>query len=546
NPRGVLLPEPIDSSTQLLDASAAFTGENHRFSFAYHGSIFRNNISAVTWQNPYSNTPWVGGSSGLPADFRVPFGQIGVAPDNQFHQLAANGSFDFSSTTRLSLAGTRGRMTQNEAFLPYTINPGLASVGLPRNSLGGVIETTFLNAKLSMRPVRNLSVNATLRFEDRDNKTPLSEYIYVGGDIQLQPQPGSNTDRVRTNLPRSRRQEQFTLDADYRIASAIGIKAGYDHEIVKRTFAEVERATENTYRLELRHTSANAWTANASIAILERRGTNYLYNLPYLGSYTSPAFISGLTAANGCTVPMDCVRTRPLQNKFFMADRNRGRARINFGFTPDAAWSLQTRLDVNRDRFPNTTYGVIDTNSWSASGDIAYIHSEDLTATLFTTFENQRSRERSRQIVNSDPAVRSGAESDWLNDFADKAFSIGFAARYTGLFGGRLELNADVIAVRGRSPISTSVGSAVTAAQNPAAPLPDLRVRSDNINLAARYKLDPASTLRLNYFYRRLNSADWAYEQVGATTLALVIGTNETPPQYAIHGVGVSYIRTFR
>ena len=543
NPRTVLLPEPIDSSTQLIDASVAFSGDSHRFTIAYHGSVFRNNVGAVGWQNPYSSAPWVGGATGLPTAFPLLAGQISVAPDNQAHQLSASGACDFFSATRLTLTGTRGRMTQNEAFLPYTITPGLATTALPRTSLNGLVETTYLNAKLSMRPMRNLSVNATLRYEDRDNRTPLSEYIYIGGDIQLQPRSGSNSDRIRTNLPRSRRQETMTLDADYRIAPGIAIKGGWDHENVKRTFAEVDQATENTYRVELRHSSMGPLTANASYALLVRRGNQYLYNLPYLSSFTSPAFIAGLLAANGCAVAIDCVRTGPQQNKFYMADRDRERSRLMIGYMPDAALSLQMRLDVNRDRYPHSPYGVVDAQNWSLSTDLGYVFSEDFSGTLFHTFEDNRSRERSRQFTT---AAASTPNADWFNQLVDRTSSLGIGMRYKGLLGGRLELNADAIAVRGRTPIFTSVGSAVSVAQNPATGLPDLVARSDNINLNARYSPDRRNSVRLNYFYRRLNSADWAYQQVGPATLTNVIGTNEVPAHFRVHAVGVSWVRTFR
>ena len=546
NPRSVLIPEPINSSTQLIDASLAFSGDDHRFTLAYHGSLFKNNISALTWQNPYTSAPWVGGVTGLAANFPLLNGQIGVAPDNQFHQFSASGSYDFSTSTRVTLTGSRGRMSQNEAFLPYSINPGLATTGLPRNSLNGLVETTFLNARLAMRPVRNLSLSASLRYEDRHNKTPLSEFIYIGGDIQLQPQPGSSSDRIRTNLPRSRRQTQMTLDADYRLSAMTAVKAGWDIDSVKRTFAEVERATENTYRIELRQGSMGPWTATASFALLVRRGTQYLYNLPYLASYTSTSFISNLVAANGCVVLIDCIRNGPLQNKFYMADRDRERTRIMVGFLPNSLLSLQARVDVNRDQYPKSQYGITGANSWSASADLGLVFSDDFTATFFYSAEDQRSRERSRQIFSFDAAGTNSADTDWVNQFVDKTSSIGFGLRYKNLLGDKLELGVDAIAVRGRTPISTTVGPATPAAQNPALALPDLRAHSDNLNLSARYVMDRRSTLRLNYFYRRLNSADWAYEQMNAATLTSVIGTNQTPARYQIHGVSAAYVRTFR
>ena len=544
NPRAMLLPEPINSSTQLLDASLAYNRENLRATIAYHGSIFKNNIASLIWQNPYTSAPWVGAGTPLPANFPLPFGQLGEAPDNQFHQLSLSGTHEFSSTTRLTMTATRGRMTQNESFLPYTINPGLTTTALPRTSLNGVVETSFVNARLGMRPMRNLRISATLRHEDRDNKSPQSEFLYIGGDVQLQPPPGANTDRTRTNLPRSRRQTQMTLDADFRLTPSLALKGGMEHDDVTRTFAEVEHAIENTYRIELRQSGMGAWNTSASVAHLARRGANYVYNLPFLASYTSPAFIAGLAAANGCTIAIDCIRAGPLQRKFYMADRDRARARFSVGYTPDAALSLQARLDVNRDNYPRTLYGVTDSRNWTANAEAAYVFSEWMSASFFLTIDDQRLRERGRQNVN--PALAGNADADWWNQLTDKTVSVGLGVRRHGLLGGKLELNADAISVRGRTPISTNVGQGVTPAQNPATALPNLTARAENLNLTARYALDRRSAIRLNYFFRRLDGADWALQNVTATTLANVIGTREIPARATVHGIGVSFIRAFR
>ena len=136
--------------------------------------------------------------------------------------------------------------------------------------------------------------------------------------------------------------------------------------------------------------------------------------------------------------------------------------------------------------------------------------------------------------------------SDWENRFADKTQSVGVGLRYKGLLGGRLELDFDAVAVRGRTPVNTTVGPAVTAAWNPASALPDLVSRTDTVTVAARYALDRHSALRVNYFYRRVSSQDWAYQQVGPATITSLIGTNEVPARYAVLGVGVSYVATFR
>ena len=543
NPRAMLLPEPIDSSTQLLDASLAYAGEDLRATVAYHGSIFRNHIGALVWQNPFTSAPWVGPGTPLPANFPLPMGQAGEAPDNQFHQLSITGAYEFSSSTRLTIVGSRGRMSQNELFLPYTINPGLAMIAPPRGSLGGVVDTSFLNAKLALRPLRNVNVFAGLRFEERDNKTPQSEYLYVGGDAQLQPPPAAPTDRVRTNLPRSRRQTQLTLDADYRMAPGMAIKAGWEHDDTTRTFAEVEHAIENTFRIEFRRSGLDAWTTSAGLAHLARRGSPYLANLPFLASYTSSAFIANLAAAAGCAVAIDCIRAGPLQRKYYMADRDRDRLRLYAGYAPDAALSLQARVDANVDRYPRTTYGVTDARSVSANVEAGYAFDDNLSANIFATREHQRQRERSRQNLN--PALAGNADADWWNLLIDNTTSFGAGIRRQGLMGGKLELTADAIVVRGRMPIATTVGVGVSPGMNPASALPDVTLRSENLSLSARITIDRRSALRLRAFYQHLDSADWAYQQVGVNTLLNVMGTGETPARHSVYGFGVSWVRRF-
>ncbi|MEO6624643.1 MAG: MtrB/PioB family outer membrane beta-barrel protein, partial [Burkholderiaceae bacterium] len=222
------------------------------------------------------------------------------------------------------------------------------------------------------------------------------------------------------------------------------------------------------------------------------------------------------------------------------------RARLGVGYNPDAAISLQARLDLNRDRFLNSPYGVIDASSGAAGADLGYVFSDDFNGTLFYGFEDQRTRERSRQIASPNPAVLTTSAADWENRFSDKTHSIGVGLRYKGFMGGRLELDFDAVAVRGRTPVNTTVGPAVTAAWNPATAIPDLVTRTDTVTIAARYALDRHSALRVNYFYRRVNSQDWAYQEVGPATIASLIGTNEAPARYAVRGVGVSYVVVFR
>ncbi|MGH8865920.1 MAG: MtrB/PioB family outer membrane beta-barrel protein, partial [Burkholderiales bacterium] len=141
NPRAVLLPEPIDYQTQTFEAAAQYADSKKQFQFRYYLSVFENDIAALMWQNPYSAIPGWDASAGYPTGS----GQISLPPDNRFNQVDASAGFDLSANTRLTADLALGQMTQDDRFLPYTINPVLAASitqPLPRDSLDGEIDTT--------------------------------------------------------------------------------------------------------------------------------------------------------------------------------------------------------------------------------------------------------------------------------------------------------------------------------------------------------------------------------------------------------------------
>lgn len=546
NARALLLAEPVDSATQKVDASVTYSGPGRRFVLAYHGSLFRNHVDSVTWQNPYTNAPWVGGASGLPAGFALPWGRIGVAPDNDFHQITFNGSYDLSTTSRLTVGAAHGRMTQNMPFLPYTVNAGLAALPLPRDALDGRVETRFLLTRLSMRPVRALSVVAALRYDDRANRTPMSEYHLVGGDIALQPAANADSDHIRTNLARSRRLVTWSLDADYRLPGARVVQAAWARESVHRTLSEVARTTEDSVRLGLRQGGTGAWTAQADVARMSRRGTAYLYNLPYLASYSSAAYVNALALTNGCADLSQCVRLGPLQQKFYQADRDRDRFRAQLAYQPQGPLSILARLEWQHDRYPHGDYGVVSATGWSTGTDVIYTFGPDMQATLFHALENHVTRERSRQVSGAIAAGTGDSRSDWENRFSDRTHTLGLGMRYLRLLGGRLELDVDLVLVRGRTPIETTVGALVSASQNPAGALPDLRFRSDGLSLVARYAVNRDESFRFQYLARRIRQDDWATLGVGASTLASLAGIGEVPARRTVQSLGVVFVRRFR
>ena len=76
--------EPIHYTTLNLTASLRYSGEETEANLTYTGSIFRDELQSVTWQNP--------GLSGIagPGVYIPTLGRIGLPPSNEYHSVKAD------------------------------------------------------------------------------------------------------------------------------------------------------------------------------------------------------------------------------------------------------------------------------------------------------------------------------------------------------------------------------------------------------------------------------------------------------------------------
>ena len=101
---------------------------------------------------------------------------VALPPDNQAHQVDLTGGYAFSRTTRANFKLAYSRATQNQNFASAGFTAGPAGV----SDLGGKVSTTLAQVGVSSRPMPKLSVNGSLRYEYRDDSTPLAQYGLVG------------------------------------------------------------------------------------------------------------------------------------------------------------------------------------------------------------------------------------------------------------------------------------------------------------------------------------------------------------------------------
>jgi hypothetical protein len=272
-----------------------------------------------------------------------------------------------------------------------------------------------------------------------------------------------------------------------------------------------------------------------------------------------------------------------------MADRNRDKVRASLNWQANEQFALQGGVSYDQDKYKNSVYGLQDAKNWAFNLDGTYTANDNLSVTVFYTYEDQRSKSAGNTytanststnvgtanytaVVGSpcftDIATRNASNKldaclNWSADMRDKVDTLGLSLKKKGLMAGKLELVGDVVFTRARTDNNVSGGN---YANNPAAvanaagaagstaayylaatALPTVTTNTTELKLSGQYTIDKSAAVRVGYTYQHMKAVDWAYDgmQVGGG-LTGVLPTNEQAPNYTVHVVGVSYLYTFR
>jgi MtrB/PioB family decaheme-associated outer membrane protein len=559
--KGSLLPEPIDSDTNTVDAVARYTTRQSNFSLGYSASFYRNHIDGWTAQSPFSTA-----GSGAVLNNMI---MMNGAPDNQMHQLFADGGYKFSPTTQLVMSASHTRMTQNEAFhfqqgTGWNVNGGATS------SDSKEVQTNFL-ARLTSRPITGLDLTAAYKIDYRDNRSPVGTYKITQYDGTATPSASTTF----TNVPLNRKQQQLSLDARYSSRRGQSLSAGFEHVRIERTAdASIDplsheinnpfasgKAREDTLKFGYRQAISEAVAGQLSYARSQRRAVDY--EEPQPNPPTASSNVGAFAEVPGF-------------RQFFLSDRNRDKLRGSLDFQVSDALSIQAGVDYLNDAYPSR-YGLKKSGGHVLNLDGTYAASEVLSFTSFLTAENMKSLQDQFQIpvarVTTVPAViphtpdgtcasysnATGLPSDYLTDpcrnwsegQADRVFTMGVGVKSSRWLGGRLTLSGDIVYSRARTQLSFTGGTYYSNGLTsniyiPAQNMPDITSTMTDLRLAAHYAIDKKQAVKVAFLHRRLNSSDPQFDLFGVTAVQAYIGSGMSSPTYRVNAISVSYVYTFR
>jgi MtrB/PioB family decaheme-associated outer membrane protein len=493
-------PEPINSTTRQFEVTVGYTGEKLQLSGGYYGTMFNNQ---------YNQLDISGGVPALATPANTAFTPLGLPPDNSSHQLYLSGGYSFSPTTRGTFKVSYAKAKQDDAFPTGLAVPLLPGVG---NNLNAKVDTTLAQAGIVSRPMPKLTLRADLRYEDRDDKTPVVQYF-----------TGSSTSDG-ANEPRSIRTTKGLAEASYLLPYELRLTGGIDVEKKERNTSPVrvvsfrENTDEMSYRVELRRSMSETFTGAISYVYSDRDGSPFITTTQASG-----------TSGSNLIAPLH------------LADRKRDKVRLSANWMPTEPLTIQFFMDYANDRYSGRDGSGLGPRKGEArnySLDASYRFSDKWQGNAWYNRNEMRAEQALCEAAFSTggcPATAAdpifGADLKSVSD----TFGMGVRGQFDAKIGFGADLSySDIKDSYGQQALNPTAGTTV-------APMPNITTRLTRLNLYAKYALEKNSGLRLDYIFDRFSTNDWTW-----TAWRYVDGTAVSDPNQKVHFVGVSYYYRWR
>jgi hypothetical protein len=632
-----VIPDPIKQTTDQFNASLTYTADKGYLQAAYYGSLFHNDVKTVYWQNWADPTKPLNAMSSAPDNEFHQFLLTGGYNFDRNTKLVLNGQYS-RSTQDENLYKDAGTpfvpvTTTNALIITKAFNARLTS--RPMKDLN-----VSANYKYEDRD-NQTPVNMYGFYDAQDAPSTTAANPAFTSALGLPAGALASNININANRPYGRKTNQANLDGDYRVAQGQNVKLGVDYQEIERSCdgtwigcVDADKTKESTLRAEWRGNWAEPGiTSRLAYAYSERKVDNYnedaflavvpmanvvssngisayqalvlsgLTGYGPIAGYNNGVFAgTGLTAAqagaffgaSGSSVLNNAlvnalyangnrISELPGMRRYNMADRNRDKLRGTVNWQATERWGVQLGADVNKDKFDNSTYGLQSAKNYAINLDSTYAFTDDVTGSLFYTYEDQRSDAAGNSYTaNSNGANLGGVTAvsggcygtvqarnnnakidpclNWSVDMKDIINTLGLSVKDKSLMAGRLSLAGDVLYTYSKSDNSGFGGNYVTnpwagVAGNPTSGIasyfipavgtPTSVAKVIEFRLSGRYFLDKFQSLRAGYLYQRMKSNDYAYDAMQFGGLAGVLPSNEQAFNYNVHVFGVGYTRSF-
>lgn len=485
-----LLPAPRQSTTNALDAYIAYIQTGWQLKMAYALSLFNNENTTLSWQNPFVEI--------MPGSGH---GQMSLEPDNRFHQVTLSFNYWFDRA-QLSMSSGFGQGKQDDDFAPVTVNPLLIAESLSeggtlsKDSLDGQVNTQNWRVRLTAQPGQDWRLTTSYRFDLRDNKTRRSIYPQVVTDSFIA--------ASRANTPYDFQRQQGEVKLSWQPDPLFKIHAAVEQDNMQRRHQEKNKTGENTQWLEVVINPLRYFDVKVKVKGKNRDGHD-------------PVVVDPLSAEDGNII-----------QRFHTADLRRREIRAESGFYPLEWMSFALSFSQQKDDFTRTQYGLKAGENSIRSVDVSLTPEGDYAYFLFYSREKQHSLQTGLEDYSN---------IDWFANNQDLVATYGANLVY---------LHPEVAwQIKARLLLSDFAGDTQVALLGNEPAFPRLLRRLTRLELDASYPLNEKTALKLAYIGENYHSSDWQQDFSLLDKVPRLVSAGQTPPNYRIHLVALTLNHEF-
>lgn len=514
---------PIDHSFNDADAGVEYMHGRYLFRGGYTGSWFTNNVTDLTFDNPWRAVD----SSSVSSR-----GRISLPPSNSFISFNGMATAKLPGHSRATAFFSGGMLEDAGApIMPQTANSIVTGINpLERTTVEGQARTMSMNLSFTSRPKPWLDFQARYRSYDYDNRTPVfTTFQRVSYDNAV----SNSTTPIETE-PFGLDRKSFDVEARYIPVTGTSIGVGYNWLSEARTHRIFEDVVDHTLRVGF-DTISNRWfSLRSRYEHAQRRGNGLEEHLlSEVGEQT------GMRHAD-------------------IADRDRDRVTVVAILTPGYNLAFNVSAAAGNDDYVDSLFGIRDNNHRVYAGGVDWTPKDSMFFSASYSNEHYMALARSRQ---ANPATPTGCvplypapvgqttcqfddpTRNWAVDTDDLVHSFILSADFLNLWNHvDVRLNYDMN--RSTSTyhyITGPVDDRTLPEETPGLPstlptptqLPDVISNLDRGTFDFNYNFNQHFALGVSYWYEHYRVEDFALdaEAIGnqARSNAVLLGYMYTP-----------------
>ncbi len=353
---------PLDLKTDDLVGAAEYRGRdwNAGVRIAHRG--FTTGYKSLRWDNQlFLVDEPVNVNTANPGRM-----QMSQAVDYGSDQVWLFGGINLRGRTRIDASVTQGKTTQDDAFLPMTINPFLVPAALPASNYDGEHRNSSARVVVTSRPFDTFRWSAWLRAYELDNRSPeLTFADYVQTDFQFPlcgnvnvcdtNGDGLANDRIaRRSLPYGYSRRSVGALAGWSPVHWFRGALSFERERFEREFSAVTKSDEDILKLTLDFDISTWLTARTTLRRQERRADHYD------ALYFEESFPGG--------EPVEADFNEGMR-RFYWTDRDRDSYALMLDATATATLSFYAEAVYTDDAYTDPNTGLAIGESFTSTED---------------------------------------------------------------------------------------------------------------------------------------------------------------------------------